>query len=299
MKIYFPLYYNKFSCIAERCRHSCCVGWEIGVDCETVARYKELDEVERDEILSHLGDGGNMILCDGERCPFLRDDGLCRLIADHGDEYISRICREHPRFYHRVGERVECGIGASCEEACRIILSSDNYGDFYTAEHYAEIADETDLDTLSHREYIYSVLANKGISYRAKLAKIKERYSLSDSLFECEHWNNMLSELEYLDEAHRELISVGEECGAEELYPYFERFFAYLVFRHLSVAESYDGLRARLGFCILLLFVLENATSVCDSSFESICEAARVISEEIEYSEDNTADLIFEFECLI
>lgn len=299
MKIYFPLYYKKFSCIADRCRHSCCVGWEIGVDDETVARYKELGEGERDEILSHLDDGGNMILCDGERCPFLRDDGLCRLIADYGDEYTSRICREHPRFYHRVGERVECGIGASCEEACRIILSSDNYGDFYTAEHNAEIADETDLDTLSHREYIYSVLANKSISYRTKLTEIKERYSLSDSLFECEHWNNTFYELEYLDEAHRELISVGKECGTEELYPYFERFFAYLVFRHMSVAESYEGLRARLGFCLLLLSVIENIASLSDSTFESICDAVRIISEEIEYSEDNTDNLIFEFECLI
>ena len=269
------------------------------MDGETVARYGALEKKDRDEILSHLDGDGNIILCDGERCPFLRDDGLCRLIADHGDEYTSRICREHPRFYHRVGERVECGIGASCEEACRIILSSDNFDELYTAEHNVEIADETDLDTLSHREYIYSVLANKSVSYRAKLAEIKERYSLSDSLFAPEHWNDLFSELEYLDEAHRELISVGKECGADELYPYFERFFAYLVFRHMSVAESYDGLRARLGFCLLLLSVLENTAAFSDSTFENVCEAARVVSEEIEYSEDNTADLIFEFECLV
>lgn len=299
MVVYYPNYYRKFKCIADRCRHSCCVGWEIGVDGETVARYKELAEGERDEILSHLDDGGNMILCDGERCPFLRDDGICRLIADYGDEYTSRICREHPRFYHRVGERIECGIGASCEEACRIILSSDDYAEFYSAKAEAEIADESDFDTLAHRNYIYSVLKKVGLSYREKLAEIMAKYSISDSFIAAERWNALFFELEYLDESHRELIAVGKKSGAEELYPCFERFFAYLVFRHLSIAESYEGLRARLGFCLLLLSVLENAVATCESTFEKACDAARIISEEIEYSEDNTAELVFEMECLI
>ena len=32
MKLIAPDYYNKFSCIADKCRHSCCVGWEIDID---------------------------------------------------------------------------------------------------------------------------------------------------------------------------------------------------------------------------------------------------------------------------
>ncbi len=32
MKLYAPVYYQKFSCLAGECRHSCCVGWEIDVD---------------------------------------------------------------------------------------------------------------------------------------------------------------------------------------------------------------------------------------------------------------------------
>jgi hypothetical protein len=36
-----------------------------------------------------------------------------------------------------------------------------------------------------------------------------------------------------------------------------------------------------------------------DLSFEEIAESARILSEEIEYSEDNTASLIFDIECEI
>ena len=30
--------WEHFRCVAERCRHSCCVGWEIGVDEESLRR---------------------------------------------------------------------------------------------------------------------------------------------------------------------------------------------------------------------------------------------------------------------
>lgn len=299
MKIYYPSYYKDFKCIADRCRHSCCVGWEIGVDSATLDKYAALPVGEHDDIISHIDAEGCVILGEGERCPFLRQDGLCRLIAERGEEYISRICREHPRFYHRVGNRVECGIGLSCEEACRVVLSSD-FGEFYSLERESEeLADETDYDTLTHREAIYTLLSDGGSTYRQKLERIKDRYGISDAPICAESITDVLSDLEYLDETHREIISVGRIDERDGLHTYYERFLAYLMFRHLTVAESYDGLRARLGFCLLLLLILENAMADERPDFDTVCHFARIISEEIEYSEDNTAALIFELECLI
>ena len=31
-----PNYYDKFKCIADRCKHSCCIGWEIDIDDDTM-----------------------------------------------------------------------------------------------------------------------------------------------------------------------------------------------------------------------------------------------------------------------
>ena len=284
----FPSYYNKFRCIADRCRHSCCVGWEIDVDPKTLERYR-LEG--RENILCHISDG-SIELLEGDRCPFLCSDGLCRIISELGDDYTSIICREHPRFYHRVGDIIEGGIGASCEAAAEIILTSDDYMDFIEVEREGQAADETDFDTMSHRDEIYNIISNRGLSFSERLGVVKEKYFLSDAHSD-EEWNDILCDLEYLYPEHRGMLKVGGEISLS--YEYLERFFAYLIFRHVSISTSYDNLRARLGFCILLTRILGSGAS----SLEAGCDLARIISEEIEYSEDNTDALILEFDSAI
>ena len=34
MRIIAPDYYREFHCIADKCRHSCCIGWEIDIDAD-------------------------------------------------------------------------------------------------------------------------------------------------------------------------------------------------------------------------------------------------------------------------
>ena len=290
MKLYRPRYCDEFKCIAEGCRHSCCVGWEISVDEATLGKYNSL---AREDILCHI-DEGEIILSEGERCPFLLESGLCRIISELSDEYTSLICQEHPRFYHRVGNRVEGGIGLSCEEACRIVLSSDRYMDFVPVEHNPDVPESTDFDSISHRDHLYSRLCDKEMSYDETIRLIKEEYSLNMPLHSEAEWNEVLDSLEYLDDSHRSILALGDRRG--EHYEIYTRFLAYLIFRHLSVAQSYDNLRARLGFCLLLTDLRSCHTVEREMSFEEICEVARIISEEIEYSEDNTASLIFEIE---
>ncbi|MBP3401838.1 MAG: flagellin lysine-N-methylase [Clostridia bacterium] len=300
MKVYFPSYYNNFACIADKCRHSCCVGWEIYLDGQTIARYNALPRGEREEIFAHIdGEEMQIRLTGDERCPFLDGSGLCRLISHYGEGYISEICKEHPRFYHKIGERTEGGIGASCEEAARIILTSDGYRDFTEIERQSlDIPEETELDTFAERVEIYEILADRSIPYRERIVKIKEKYNLPSSLHTASEWQEIFSETELLSESHRALISVGKT--ADEKYSlYTERFLAYLIYRHVSVADSCDNLRARVGFAILLTEMLENYLAQGEPSESEIIEAARIISEEIEYSEDNTASLILEIESLI
>ena len=293
MIVHRPLYCKDFKCIAEKCRHSCCVGWEISVDGDTLGKYESLG---REDILGHIKDGEITLRSDG-RCPFLDGRGLCRIISQLGESYTSVICREHPRFYHRVGDRVEGGIGLSCEEACRIVLSSDSYPEFYDGEWQGDSCEETDFDSLSHRNYIYSLLSDPSLSYPEKTSKIKEKYALTEPVHTSEEWRDIFASLEYLDEGHRGLFAPGE-CRGEQ-HKIYERFLAYLVFRHLSIAENYENLRARLGFCLLICSLLEGYRAKNTDSFDDICGFARIISEEIEYSEDNTAELIFEFECVL
>ena len=95
MIVYYPIYYKQFKCIADKCKHSCCVGWEIGLDQGTASKYSALDNDFGKEIRSHVSSEGSVIrLCDDGRCPFLDNSGLCRIISSLGEGYISEICRE-------------------------------------------------------------------------------------------------------------------------------------------------------------------------------------------------------------
>ena len=297
MKLYAPGYYKKFKCIADRCTHSCCVGWEIAVDDESLRRYGEMG-ADGALILSHIRsdeDGAVISLCENDRCPMLDEFGLCRIISKHGEGCIPEICREHPRFYTRICDRVEMGVGAVCEEACRLILECDGF-ELLPIGECSEAAVETDCDTVPARDRIISLLWERGRSFTEVVSAICEEFSISDSELYPSQFADVISELELLSEEDRAcLICDGRMPEADQ---YLRRFLTYLVYRHVSAAENLDALRARIGFALLLCRMLEGELSRRDDVAAAV-EVARMISEEIEYSEPNTDALIFELECRI
>lgn len=108
-----PDFYGEFQCLADKCAHSCCLGWEIDVDEDTAALYKELPGPLGEELreqLCLLPEPHFKMTADG-RCPFLNKEGLCRLILSYGEDALCDICREHPRFYNTFPARQEAGLG--------------------------------------------------------------------------------------------------------------------------------------------------------------------------------------------
>ena len=43
VKLRVPNFYNSFHCIADRCKDSCCIGWEIDIDEDTYDYYQQVD----------------------------------------------------------------------------------------------------------------------------------------------------------------------------------------------------------------------------------------------------------------
>ena len=124
----YPDFYAAFSCRADACRHSCCKGWEIDVDEAALRRYAAVEGDLGQELRRNIyqdDDGAHFLLTADERCPFLRDDGLCRLMIDLGEESLCEICALHPRFFTDVGADTLCGLGLSCEAACDLLLNND------------------------------------------------------------------------------------------------------------------------------------------------------------------------------
>ena len=125
MKVLRPWFYEEFRCAAGNCRHNCCIGWEVDVDPESVARWQDIPgpigeraraALVPDEVSAHL-----RLEADG-RCALLDADDLCALQKGAGEAALCEICREHPRFHAYLGLRREDGVGLCCEEAARLLL---------------------------------------------------------------------------------------------------------------------------------------------------------------------------------
>lgn len=125
MEVFYPKYYETFSCIAAACPDSCCKEWDVDVDAQAAAFYRQLSGDLGDwlrKVLQDTEDGTIMTIENG-RCPMWRADGLCRIQAELGHDALCKVCREFPRLTHDYGDFTELGLELSCPEAARIILS--------------------------------------------------------------------------------------------------------------------------------------------------------------------------------
>ncbi len=295
MKLYAPKYYNEFKCIAEKCNHSCCIGWEIDIDEAALCKYRASKHPYASEVLNSIeqGESAHFRLCEGERCPHLDKKGLCRIILNLGEGFLCDICREHPRFYNQTQNGLEVGLGLACEEACRLILNSDSYGDIIEIGE-AEAGNKFEFDPRILRNRVYSLLSDRKTDYNQRLLNIYREFSVTPEKLSDSEWKSVIAELEYLDNSHRDMFSCYSSklfvCAEQEKT--LERALAYFVYRHCTAAQSEEEFNSLLGFC---LFCERLLASLLRNGGEDVLTLARIISEELEYSEQNTEDIVFEF----
>lgn len=123
MVLQVPSYYREFHCIAGECKDSCCIGWEIDIDGETESYYREIEGAFGQRLRENM-EGNSFTLRENGWCPFLNGEKLCDICIELGEEALSEVCTEYPRFtmeYPGVREKVLC---LSCEEAGRIVFSN-------------------------------------------------------------------------------------------------------------------------------------------------------------------------------
>ncbi len=203
MLLRVPDFYDSFRCIAGKCTDTCCVGWEIDIDDTSAKRYAKL-EGEYGEILRKGIEDGHFKLLPGDRCPFLRHDGLCDMICNLGENSLCDICREHPRFVEVYGDIMEKGIGLCCEEGVRLLLESKGTATSPIAFVEREIDDKPDeipedaieaRDAIfEEREHLFKILADHSKPLNKRIIELLD-FSVETSGFEdLEQDNNFLSD---------------------------------------------------------------------------------------------------------
>ncbi len=157
MKVYAPSFFKDFRCTGSDCKDNCCrMGWDIEIDDDTYNYYKSLDS----GMCRHISDedGEHYIMQQNGQCPFLNENGLCSVLLEYGEEHISEICTEHPRFYHWFGGYKEAGTGLCCEESARLWLSNGGKISFTDWE-----TDEPDDDLEFDPEALAAVIKARNV----------------------------------------------------------------------------------------------------------------------------------------
>lgn len=296
MKLYAPNYYKAFSCIADRCKHSCCTGWEIDVDADALDFYQTVQGAfgkRLRESIAADGDTPHFILGENERCPFLNEKGLCDLITELGEVALCQICTDHPRYRNYYTDRTEIGLGLCCEAAAKLILTCEEKVQLVLLEDdgAAEETDETEEAFFVFRARLLAALQDRDKSMSVRRQAVQSMLGLSDSEMDIMQWVQFYLGLEVLDASWKKrLLTYTENAyAAPDLMQ--EQMICYFLYRHLTDGIDDGSLTSRVAFALhASWFICALAENEAD-----LLDIARMYSAEIEYSEENLEKVLEKF----
>ncbi len=304
MKIYAPDYYKNFQCLAGRCKHSCCSGWEVDIDEGTLAYYKtvEGDMGHRLEAAISYEGTPHFAMTDDGRCPFLNSCGLCDIMTNLGFDKVSDICDDHPRFYNFYSDRKEIGLGLSCEAVAKMIVEKQDKTRLVCIEDGEELLWEEECDFLYFRDDIFDILQNRCLPVDKRIEQVLEYRDIKLPDKTPARWAEIYLSLERLDEGWTDILERLKTANFTQIKGKWfetalEQLAVYFVYRHLLDGYDYYNLAGRLGFALVSTGIIR---AVCCMQYrekgiftlEDMAEICRMYSAEIEYNDENTGILM-------
>lgn len=288
-------YYNRFKCIADKCGDSCCIGWEIDIDEESLKRYLGESGKLGEDLRKNISES-SFILDKKERCPFLYENGLCRLICEKGEDYLCEICSNHPRYYEYYDDFCDKGAGICCEEACRLLFEDESPRRIITEGEASFFEPETE-ELLELRQKLIQKVTDRTLPLSKRLALPIEYNEIFDIWQEFEPYDQRWSITQaYIKENLEQLLSYSESflCHIGKRVYEYEHLCVYLLHRYFmrtlyyrTPAELLYGIGVYLG--TQYLFDLYSFMKKGRFNFDDRTDTAKYISKQIEYSEENAA----------
>lgn len=285
-----PNYYNKFKCIADRCKHSCCIGWEIDIDDVALKKYNSLKSDFASRLKAHidLEDSPHFRLDANERCPFLNNQGLCDIITNIGEDMLCQICSDHPRFRNFYEDYVEVGLGLCCEVAAQIILTKKDKTSLNLPTEAAQIP------ILNFREKLFDALQDRTFSIDERVENML--FLVDARLPNNINWYEVFNGLEKLDNTWNSYLSrikSGIETNCDNsLDTAYEQLLVYLIYRHFSDCQYDERVKERVLFAALIYKVIKAMNT--SNKLTELLEIARLYSCEIEYSDKNINKILLQ-----
>lgn len=210
-----PHYYDKFSCTAEQCPDTCCAGWQIVIDENSLEKYSNVSGDFGIRLLNSIDWGEGVFEQYHKRCSFLNAENLCDIYKELGADALCDTCRLYPRHIEEFENLREFSLSLSCPVAAKMILECQEPVKFLEEEDEKEECEE-DFEgfdfllfdcLLEVREKLFSIVQNRTIPIEKRMyCVLKTAKNLQEALEEGEFFErDFISETElYLQESAEE-----------------------------------------------------------------------------------------------
>ncbi len=295
MSVFVPDYYMHFKCIADKCKHNCCIGWEIDIDEDTLGFYENVEGDFGNRLRENIDktDTPHFCLKENDRCPFLNKDNLCDIIINLGETHLCNICADHPRFRNFFESRTEIGLGLCCEEVSRLILSRKEKMRIIEIEKDTEEIPQDEEVFFNIRSKIFDVLQDRDWTIDQRIENLCILLDIEKKILSHGEMADLYLGLERLEESWTEKLNELKEQAfgefdEEEFSTAFEQLIIYFIYRHLP-DSLYDGrFEERVKFALLSYDLIKALLNVHrKAELKDLFEIARMYSAEIEYSDEN------------
>ena len=122
MRYVKPHYYDDFQCTADRCPDTCCVGWQIVIDEDSLEKYSQERGPFGNRLYASIDWEEGIFRQRKGRCSFLDENNLCDLYKELGKDALCKTCRMYPRHVEEYEGLRELSLSLSCPVAAEMIL---------------------------------------------------------------------------------------------------------------------------------------------------------------------------------
>lgn len=190
-----PHYYEKFSCTADQCPDTCCAGWQIVIDENSLEKYSNVSGDFGIRLLNSIDWREGIFEQYDKRCSFLNSENLCDIYKELGAEALCDTCRLYPRHIEEFENLREFSLSLSCPVAAKMILECQEPVKFPEEQDEQEECEDDfeDFDfllfdcLLEVREKLFSIVQNRTIPIEKRMyCVLKMAKNLQDALDEGE-----------------------------------------------------------------------------------------------------------------
>ncbi|MFI3208711.1 MAG: flagellin lysine-N-methylase, partial [Eubacteriales bacterium] len=153
------------------CEATCCAGWEIVIDDDSIDKYLEVKSEFGNRLCNSIDFTEGVFHQDkNKRCAFLNDENLCDIYSEIGEEYLCYTCTQYPRHIEEFEEVNEVSLSISCPEVANMLLNCEEKLTFYEEEINEEVEPFEDFDFLFYeilyeaREVMFRILQNRNLT---------------------------------------------------------------------------------------------------------------------------------------